>query len=82
VMSVAGLSSWWIPISMLGMAFAANIELFTLFLRRNNFFFAIAGLLFHQLYYLYSTAVYCWCWAVNKARVFIPNRFHRSLRLE
>jgi glycosyltransferase involved in cell wall biosynthesis len=82
VMSIAGLSSWWIPISMLGMAFAANIELFTLFLRRNNLFFAIAGLLFHQVYYLYSTAAYCWCWAVNKVRVFIPNRFHRSLRLE
>ena len=82
VTSFVGLTSWWMPISLLGMAFAANLELFALFLRRNGLLFAHGGLLFHQFYYLYSTAAYYWCWAVTKGQRFIPNRFHRSLHLE
>ena len=82
VISLAGLTSWWIPIALLSMAFAANLELFALFLRRNGFLFALGGLLFHQLYYLYSAAAYGWCWAVTKGQRLIPSRFHRSLRLE
>jgi hypothetical protein len=56
--------------------------LFALFLRRNGFLFAVGGLLFHQLYYLYSTAAYCWGWAVTKGQRLIPSRFDRSQRLE
>src|SRR5262245_12922441 len=70
-MSLAGLTSWSIPIALLGMSFAANLDLFALFLRRNGLLFALGGLLFHQLYYLYSTAAYCWCWAVIKGRSLI-----------
>jgi len=68
VTSLAGLTSWWIPLALLGMAFTANLELFALFQRRNGFLFATSGLLFHQLYYLYSTATYCWCWIVTKSK--------------
>jgi glycosyltransferase involved in cell wall biosynthesis len=82
VTSLAGLTSWWIPAALLGMAFAANLELFALFRRRNGFLFALGGLLFHHLYYLYSTAVYCWCWVVMKGRGLIPSRLHRNLRGE
>ena len=82
VTSLAGLTSWWIPTALLGMAFAANLELFALFRRCNGLLFALGGLLSHQLYYLYSTAVYCWCWTVMKGRRLIPSRLQRSLRLE
>ena len=71
LMSLADLASWSIPIALLGMSFAANLDLFALFLRRNGLLFALGGLLFHQLYYLYSTAAYCWCWAVIKGRSLI-----------
>ncbi len=81
VTSVAGLTSWWIPSALLGMAFAANLELFALFWRRNGFLFALGGLLFHQFYYLYSTLAYCWCWVVAKSRKVLPDRFHGKLRL-
>jgi GT2 family glycosyltransferase len=81
VTSLTGLTSWWIPSALLAMALAANLELFALFRRRNGLLFALGGLLFHQLYYLYSTAAYCWCWVVTKSRRLIPHRFHRSLRL-
>ena len=80
--SLAGLTSWWIPSALLGLACAANLKLFALFRRRNGLLFAFGGVVFHQLYYLYSTAVYCWCWAVTKARKLIPGRFHRRLRVE
>lgn len=76
------LTSWWIPLALLGMAFAANLELFALFRRRNGLLFALGGLLFHQLYYLYCTAVYCWCWTVTRVLRLMPSRFHRHPRAE
>ena len=66
--SLIGLVPWWLTIFPLITAFAANLELFNLFQRRNGLLFAIGGMLFHQFYYLYSTAAYCWCWAVTKKR--------------
>jgi len=74
--SLTGLVPWWLPIVPLVTAFAANLELFALFQRRNGLLFAIGGMLFHQFYYLYSTAAYCWCWAVTKKRKLFSSRPH------
>lgn len=58
--------TWWLPAALLGMAFAANLELFALFRRRNGWAFAVSGVLYHQFYYVYSTAAYVWCWVRHK----------------
>ena len=57
----AGLASWWVPIAIFAVAGLANIELLRLFQRRKGLAFSIGGLLFHQLYYLYSSAAFVWC---------------------
>jgi glycosyltransferase involved in cell wall biosynthesis len=65
--SFAGVTSWWLPVVLLSMAFASNLELFSVLMGVNGMLFAIRGLLFHQFYYLYSTATYCGCWATTMA---------------
>jgi glycosyltransferase involved in cell wall biosynthesis len=72
--SVIALTPWWVPATFLAIAFAANLEPFELFLRRNGWLFAIGGLLFHQFYYLYSTTAYCWCWVLTKGRKLVGTR--------
>lgn len=52
----------WIAGSLLGAIALANAGLLRLFYRRNGLLFAVAGLLFHQVYYLYSSAAFVWCW--------------------
>lgn len=53
-----------LPIWSLGIAFAvvaaANWNLALCFFRRQGFLFALAGLLYHQLYYLYSSTAFAW----------------------
>jgi glycosyltransferase involved in cell wall biosynthesis len=68
VTSLVGLTPWWFLATVLSTALAANLELFALFQRRNGLLFALGGVLFHQFYYLYSSAAYCWCWIIVKAR--------------
>jgi hypothetical protein len=46
----------------------ANRRLFDVFRRARGPLFAVAGVAFHQLYYLYSSAVYAWCWLEGLAR--------------
>ena len=41
---------------------AVSVDLLRLFYRRNGALFALRGLLFHQVYYLYSSAAFAWCW--------------------
>ena len=65
---LAGLTPWWVPVVLLLIAFAANLELFALFQRRNGLLFALKGMFFHQVYYLYSIAAYCWCLAIEASR--------------
>jgi len=62
----AGVTSWWLPAVLLSMAFVSNLELFSVLMRVNGLLFAIRGLLFHQLYYMYSTATYCGCWVATR----------------
>ncbi|NWG47209.1 MAG: glycosyltransferase family 2 protein [Alphaproteobacteria bacterium] len=60
----------WLPLCLLAAAFAANWRFFT-FLRDNaGLPIAIAGLLYHQVYYVYSAAAFVWC--VLEAR--LPGR--------
>lgn len=56
----------WIALTGLGMVALANAELLQLFYRRKGALFALAGLLFHQVYYLYSSAAFAWCWFEHK----------------
>ena len=65
--SITGLTPWWAPAVPLASAFIANLELCDLLQRRKGLLFALGGLLFHQFYYLYSTAAYCCCWAMEKS---------------
>ena len=65
---LVGLTPWWLTVFLLITAFAANLELFAVFHRRNGLLFAIGGMFFHQFYYLYSTGAYCWCWLITKGR--------------
>lgn len=60
--SAAMLVPFWTPLLLAGLAIAANASLFATFSRVHGPIFAIAALLFHQVYYLYSTAVFAWCW--------------------
>ena len=59
---VAGLlpGLWLIPV-LLTMV-TGNWHLFRLFVRTRGIGFGLAGLAFHQVYYLYSTAAFLWCW--------------------
>lgn len=68
VMSLVGMISWWSLSVVLSIALAANLDLFALFQRRNGLLFALGATLFHQLYYLYSTAAYCLCLIIVRAR--------------
>lgn len=52
----------WLPAAALGLVIAANWQLFTFLRRRRGLWFALAGLLFHQVYYAYSSAAFAWCW--------------------
>ena len=47
-------------------ALACNVPLVRFFRRRRGASFAAAALLFHQLYYAYSSAVYLWCWCEQR----------------
>lgn len=64
--AVLGLVSPWLALAATLVTFVANYNLFKLFARRHGIGFAIAGSAFHQLYYLYSTAAFVWCWLENK----------------
>ncbi len=53
--------AWWAPLATFALALAINWRFFT-FLRRNGGLgFALASMLYHQLYYVYSAAAYVWC---------------------
>ncbi len=54
------LPAWWL-VPAAGAIVIANHRLLALFHRRKGLLFAVGGLLFHQLYYLYSGAAFAWC---------------------
>jgi len=52
---------WPMKLAVLGLVFAVNWSFFSFLRKSGGIRFALAGLAFHQLYYLYSTAAYGWC---------------------
>jgi GT2 family glycosyltransferase len=60
----------WLPLLLLGLAFAANARLLAFLWRHGGALLALRGMLWHQLYYLYSAAIFVWC--VVEARVLGP----------
>ena len=59
---------FWLPLAVVAAVAVANRRLFDLFRRARGPLFAVAGVAFHQLYYLYSSAVYAWCWLEGEFR--------------
>jgi len=76
VASLVGLTPWLLTVFLLVTAFAANLELFALFHRRNGLLFAIGGILFHQFYYLYIITAYSCCWLLTKSSKLISGWSH------
>ena len=62
----------WVALALLGAIALANASLLRLFYRRKGLLFALGGLLFHQVYYLYSSAAFAWCW--------LEFRVHNTIR--
>jgi glycosyltransferase involved in cell wall biosynthesis len=60
LVAVLGLIPLVAPVLMLVLVGVLNSELFGLFYRRRGLLFAFGGLLFHQVYYLYSAASFVW----------------------
>lgn len=52
----------WLPLVLVGSAVAANWQLFDFMRGRKGASFAFLALMFHQVYYLYSSAAFVWCW--------------------
>lgn len=64
---------WWFLAAVLTTNVAANWHLFKMFVGRRGLLFGAAGLVFHQVYYLYSSAAFVACWL--EVRVFTREAF-------
>lgn len=60
--ALTGTLSWWAPLIVFAVAIGANFPLFSLFRNRKGLLFAILGLGFHQVYYLYSGLAFVYSW--------------------
>ncbi len=60
--AVGILPVWWLAPVLLTTV-TGNWHLFRLFAKARGALFAAAGLAFHQVYYLYSSTTFVWCWA-------------------
>lgn len=63
-----GLVPWWAAGLMFILTGIVNRELFALFYRRKGILFAIAGLAYHQFYYLYSSLAFAWALLESKLK--------------
>ena len=50
------------PLAVLVLVGVANRRMFDLFRRARGPLFAVGGVAFHQIYYLYGSTVFGWCW--------------------
>jgi hypothetical protein len=64
----SGWLPWWTIVVLAGVVVWANHRLFALFYQRKGLLFAIMGIAFHQLYYLYSSAAFIYCWLESKLK--------------
>jgi len=63
LLAAARVSPLWPALVLVGLIAAANRRLFDYFRRCRGVRFAIGGLVYHQLYYLYSAAAFLYCLA-------------------
>ena len=61
--AAAGLAPPWLAVASCAAAALANHRLFSYFRRRRGILFAMGGVLYHQVYYLYSAATLAYCFA-------------------
>jgi glycosyltransferase involved in cell wall biosynthesis len=54
-------AAWPATVVLLLLAFAANLDFARMLARNGGLPFALASILFHQFYYVYSAAAYVWC---------------------
>lgn len=52
---------WWLALALLLIAIVANWPLLTFLNKAGGFGLAVRGGLYHQLYYIYSSAAFAWC---------------------
>lgn len=60
------ISPLWISVAMLALAMVANRGLVAVFARRRGMTFAVAAVLFHQVYYWYSSSAFVWAWIEHR----------------
>ena len=70
--ALIGLLPWWSALVMGGGAILVNSSLFSLFYKRKGLVFALMGIGFHQLYYVYSSAAFAYC--VLESKLIKPNQ--------
>lgn len=58
--ALGGLLSWLYPVLVVTVVVYANWDILQLFYQRKGLWFALKGLLFHQVYYLYSASAFVW----------------------
>lgn len=66
LLSLGGVVSAVTPVLVVVAVVYANRDLFRLFYQRKGVWFALRGLVFHQVYYLYSASAFAWALAENK----------------
>jgi GT2 family glycosyltransferase len=66
LLAAARVSPPWPALILFGLIAVANRRLFGYFRRRRGVRFAIGGLIYHQLYYLYSAAAFLYCLAAYR----------------
>ncbi len=69
LLSATRVAPAWVPLPLLVAVAIANARLFAFFRRARGTLFALAAVAFHQLYYLYSSAVYGWCWLERRLAI-------------
>jgi glycosyltransferase involved in cell wall biosynthesis len=60
LLALGSVISWVYPVLAVILVVYANKDILRLFYRRKGFWFSLRGLLFHQLYYLYSASAFVW----------------------
>ncbi len=67
------LSLWWLPLVLLGVVVVVNWPLFGFLYRAGGLGVAVRGGLYHQIYYVYSSAAFAYCLAESLFRRDAPH---------
>ena len=65
---IPGWLPWWTAVVMICVSIFVNKKLFLLFYRRKGLLFALMGIGYHQIYYLYSSAAFVYCILESKIK--------------